>query len=162
MKNAKRFSCDASLLTVLEDKHSNVLNLGRNSRTVTPKLKLALDIRDETCCFPGCRCKRYVHYHHVKHWSNFGATEPNNLLKLCRHHHALLHEDHYSIEPREQTAGNQQKWIFRTPMGEVIEPSPAFPSNNIESPEMPQNFPKVLKRMLDCQIQKQMNWQRKK
>ena len=141
-----------------------MLNLGRKVRTVTPKLKLALDIRDETCCFPGCCCKRYVHYHHVKHWSNSGSTEPNNLLKLCRHHHALLHEDHYSIEPREQTEDNNQRWIFKTPLGEVIEPSSALPSSkskSIESPEMPKNFPKVLKRMLDCQYQKQMSWQRK-
>ncbi len=70
LENAKRFSCDASLLTVLEDEDGNILNLGRNSRTVSPTLKRALDIRDETCLFPGCCESRYVDFHHITHWAN--------------------------------------------------------------------------------------------
>ncbi len=70
LENAKRFSCDASLLTVLEDENGNILNLGRNSRTVSPTLKRALDLRDETCRFPGCCESRYVDFHHINHWAN--------------------------------------------------------------------------------------------
>ena len=66
--NAKRFSSDASLYTVLEDKYGNVLNVGRRTRTVGPVLKRALDLRDSTCRFPGCCCNKYVDFHHIQHW----------------------------------------------------------------------------------------------
>jgi hypothetical protein len=114
---------------VLEDKHGNVLYQGRNLRTPSPKLKLALNIRDETCCFPGCTCKKYVDYHHVLFWGHNGFTDPDNLLKLCRFHHTLLHLGIFKIEPRKQTDDNHQKWIFKTAMGAVIEPSRRRPNS---------------------------------
>ncbi|NQZ12238.1 MAG: DUF222 domain-containing protein [Algicola sp.] len=83
MENAKRLSCDASLLTVLED-NGDVLNISRNTRTIPPTLSRALNIRDETCRFPGCCESRYVDFHHIEHWCNYGETKKDNLVKLCR------------------------------------------------------------------------------
>ena len=60
----------AYLLTVLEDKEGNVLNLGRKTRVISLVLKWELDIRDETCRFPGCCESRYVDFHHIEHWAN--------------------------------------------------------------------------------------------
>jgi hypothetical protein len=51
---ARRLGCDASLYTVLEDENGNVLNVGRKTRVIPPLIKRAIDIRDETCRFPGC------------------------------------------------------------------------------------------------------------
>jgi hypothetical protein len=51
---ARRLGCDASLYTVLEDANGNVLNVGRKTRVIPPLIKRAIDIRDETCRFPGC------------------------------------------------------------------------------------------------------------
>lgn len=97
-ENAKRLSCDASLLTVLQDKDGNVLNIGRKTRTVPPHISRALDIRDETCRFPGCTCSDYVDFHHIQHWANGGETSKGNLIKLCRTHHRLLHSGLFTIE----------------------------------------------------------------
>lgn len=51
---ARRLACDATLVTVLEDKSSKVLNIGRRARTVPAHIKRALSIRDKTCRVPGC------------------------------------------------------------------------------------------------------------
>ena len=126
MANAKRLSCDASLLTVVKDKNGNVLNLGRTVRLVTPALKRALDIRDETCRFPGCCQSRYVDFHHIQHWAEGGETKPSNLIKLCRFHHRAIHSGLFSIE----VAGTEQNphFIFKTPTGQVMEPDSGLPT----------------------------------
>ena len=66
--NAKKFSSDASLYAVMEDKYGNVLNVGRKTRTVGTALKRALDLRDCTCRFPGCCANKYVDFHHILYW----------------------------------------------------------------------------------------------
>ncbi len=119
MKTAKRIGSDASILTVLENKYGEVLNHGRNTRTITGPLKRAIDIRDETCRFPGCCNNLYVDIHHIMFWSNGGETEADNLIKLCRFHHHLLHRGHYSIE--FQRNNSERPWLFKTPMGKIIE-----------------------------------------
>ena len=96
---ARRLSCDASLLTVLEDEHGEVLNIGRKSRTVPYRMRKALEMRDPCCQFPGCTRKKGLDAHHVRHWADGGETRMDNLLNLCRHHHSLLHRDAYSIKP---------------------------------------------------------------
>jgi hypothetical protein len=125
MANAKRFSSDASLYTVLEDKYGDVLNIGRKTRTISPPLARALHIRDQTCCFPGCCANKYVDFHHVTHWIDGGETNPDNLIKLCRFHHRQLHQGHYSITLQPDDS-DKQKWTFKTATGEVIEPSPSL------------------------------------
>ena len=71
MKNAKRQGCDASLVTVLKNKYGDILNHGRNTRTVAGPLKRAIEIRDETCRFPGCCNNLYVDIHHILFWFSF-------------------------------------------------------------------------------------------
>ena len=53
VKTVKRLSCDASLITILEDEQGEVLNIGRKARTVPASMRRALDVRDKTCRFPG-------------------------------------------------------------------------------------------------------------
>ncbi|NQZ07003.1 MAG: DUF222 domain-containing protein [Algicola sp.] len=126
--NAKRFSCDASILTAVEDKYGNVLNLGRKTRTVSPTLKRALDIRDTSCRFPGCCANKYVDFHHIQHWCNGGETEPDNLIKLCRFHHDQLHQSYYTIHLQQQSDKNYgHKWLFIAATGEVIAPNSVLP-----------------------------------
>ena len=73
-QTAKRLSCDASLVTVLEDEEGRVLNIGRRTRTVPASIGRALSLRDSTCRFPGCCASRYVDVHHIKHWADGGET----------------------------------------------------------------------------------------
>lgn len=128
MENAKRFSCDASLLTVLEDKDGNVLNVGRKTRTIPTALVRALDVRDETCQFPGCCESHYVDFHHVKHWANFGETKMDNLIKLCRFHHRALHAGLYNIEAKGKKQNLQ--FILRNAAGKVMEQNPRLPQSD--------------------------------
>ena len=95
--SARRLACDTALLTVLEDTHGNVLNVGRKTRTVSPALRRALTIRDQGCRFPGCTESRFVDAHHIHHWCDGGETKLENLVLLCRRHHRLVHEQGYEI-----------------------------------------------------------------
>jgi hypothetical protein len=73
------------------------LKLGRKTRVLSPALRRALTARDRGCRFPGCASRRFVDAHHIEHWANGGATDLDNLVQLCGHHHRLLHEGRYGI-----------------------------------------------------------------
>jgi hypothetical protein len=132
LDTAKRLSCDASLVTVLEDDKGNVLNIGRRSRIVPPSIKRALDIRDGGCRFPGCGCTRYVDAHHIKHWANGGETRLNNLITLCRFHHRQLHQGEFTITP------DGHDFTFSNRRGIKILPTfrPQFPDQENVSAEI--------------------------
>ena len=94
---ARRLSCDASLVTVLEDDAGNVLNVGRRSRTVPSSIRRALRERDGVCRYPGCHESEYVDAHHIHHWADGGETRLDNLVTLCRFHHRQLHRGCFDI-----------------------------------------------------------------
>src|SRR5438477_6006440 len=96
-ETARRLSCDGSLVE-LQERNGELLSLGRKRRTISPALRRALAARDRGCRFPGCESRRFVDGHHVRHWSQGGETNLDNLLSLCRRHHRLLHERGYSVE----------------------------------------------------------------
>ena len=96
-RTARRLSCDASLVTVLEDEAGKVLNVGRRSRTVPAHIRRALLERDGVCRYPGCHESRYVDAHHIKHWADGGDTSLENLVTLCRFHHRQLHRGCYDV-----------------------------------------------------------------
>ena len=130
---ARRLSCDASVITVLEDEQGRVLNIGRKARTVPANISRALSLRDSTCRFPGCCESRYVDAHHIQHWADGGETSLDNLVTLCRYHHRQLHAGSYSITVVQSSAGQQLQ--FATPSGRTIETShfPQFPDVSAET-----------------------------
>lgn len=91
-ETARRLSCDASLVTIIENEKGEPLNVGRKTRTIPPAIRRALHSRDRGCRFPGCSFKRFVDGHHVKHWAHGGETKLSNLVTLCRFHHRQVHE----------------------------------------------------------------------
>ena len=93
---ARRLACDASLVRLLE-RDGVPLRLGRKTRVISAALKRALNARDGGCRFPGCASRRFVDAHHIEHWARGGATDLDNLVQLCSHHHRLLHEGSYAI-----------------------------------------------------------------
>ena len=74
-----------------------MLDVGRKTRTISPSVRRALEVRDRGCRFPGCGL-RFTDAHHIKHWADGGETALSNLLLLCSHHHRLLHEEGWSVE----------------------------------------------------------------
>src|SRR5262245_41541828 len=97
-ETARRFACDASVITLVENGDGEPLNVGRKTRTISAPLRRLLTARDKGCRFPGCCNSRYIDFHHVKHWANGGETKPSNLISLCRFHHHAVHEGGFRIE----------------------------------------------------------------
>ena len=96
-ERARRLCCDGSVMPILEAAHGEILGIGRKTRTVPPALRRALKRRDGGCRFPGCRQRRWVDAHHIRHWAHGGETRLDNLVLLCRRHHTCVHEGGYTI-----------------------------------------------------------------
>jgi hypothetical protein len=120
-ETCRRLACDAALVVMRHDAEGNVLDVGRRTRTIPPALRRALDHRDPTCRFPGCRV-RCGEGHHVEHWADGGETKLGNLVKLCRRHHRAVHEEGFRIE---LATGGEVK--FYRPDGRRVEEAPALP-----------------------------------
>lgn len=115
-ETARRLCCDATVQTLYEN-DGRVLDVGRRRRTITPRLRKALEQRDKTCRFPGCHRKRFRQGHHIVFWGHGkkGKTERANCVLLCFFHHRLVHEGGYRIE------GNPEGHLtFIRPDGRVV------------------------------------------
>ena len=123
-ETVRRLTCDAALITAVEDSAGKVLNVGRKTRAIPPSIRRALSIRDQGCRVPGCCESRYVDAHHVQHWCDGGETSLDNLVLLCRHHHRLLHQGAFRIERTSGRQGSARisriEFIFRRPDGQEI------------------------------------------
>lgn len=97
IETVRRLACDGSLITVVEDEQGSPLDVGRKHRAVPTPLRRALLARDRCCAFPGCRSRRWLHAHHIRHWADGGSTALENLVLLCSHHHRLVHEGGFAI-----------------------------------------------------------------
>lgn len=97
----RRVCCDAELIPVVLGTNSEVLDVGRASRLVTPGIRIALTQRDGGCVFPGCDVRPdSCDAHHIVPWWAGGPTSLSNLALLCHHHHAL-------VEPAKFTTRDQ-------------------------------------------------------
>jgi hypothetical protein len=87
------YLCDCAVGRVLMRGKSEVLDLGRRTRLITPSLRRALKIRDRTCVEPGCNLPAtYCDGHHIIHWTKHGPTNLPNLELRCRRHHLRQHQ----------------------------------------------------------------------
>jgi Domain of unknown function (DUF222)/HNH endonuclease len=118
---ARRLTCDASVVEAVE-RDGKTLSMGRKTRTIAPALRRALQIRDKCCTFPGCTQRYHLDSHHVEHWADGGATDIENLTRLCRYHHRLLHEGGFSV--RGNRSGG---FTFFEPSGKPIPQAPRQP-----------------------------------
>jgi hypothetical protein len=118
----RRLACDASVVTVWEGPDGSVLDVGRKTRTVPTPIRRALTARDLRCRFPGCSARR-CDAHHITHWADGGATSLDNLMLLCRRHHALVHEGCLEVERDALGA-----LTFVRPDGRVVDIAPPPPA----------------------------------
>jgi len=94
----RRIGCDAGITRVITDAASIPLDVGRESRTVTPGQWTALVARDRGCAFPGCtRPPEWCIAHHIVHWADGGPTDLDNLVLLCGHHHRVIHHHGWQV-----------------------------------------------------------------
>jgi hypothetical protein len=73
--------------------------VGREQRLFTRRQRIGLAARDGGCRWPDCeRPPGWTEAHHVDHWKrDHGDTTLDNGILLCRHHHLLLHDNHWEI-----------------------------------------------------------------
>jgi hypothetical protein len=114
-ETARRLSCDAGVIEVIEDERGVPLSVGRKRRTIAGALKRALHRRDKTCTFPGCTHRIFLEGHHIQHWADGGETSLMNTALLCGLHHRHVHEYGYTLEL--DADGRPQ---FRDPHGRLV------------------------------------------
>ncbi|MCZ7533854.1 MAG: HNH endonuclease [Acidimicrobiia bacterium] len=89
----RRIICDSAVVRIILDSEGEPLNVGRQSRTVTPAIRRALDLRDGGCIWNGCDAPpSWCDAHHLIHWVDGGETSLTNMVLLCRRHHRAAHE----------------------------------------------------------------------
>lgn len=82
--------CDA-ICEVWLERNGQPLGVGRATRTISRRLRRALEHRDHCCVVPGCGATRGLHAHHIVHWEDGGVTELSNLVLVCPYHHRAHH-----------------------------------------------------------------------
>jgi len=88
----ERILCDCKVSRILTDGRSQVIDVGRATRTVGIALWNALVARDRHCTESGCvRGPGDCEAHHIVHWSKGGPTTLDNLKLLCWEHHRQQH-----------------------------------------------------------------------
>jgi hypothetical protein len=87
---ADYLSCDSTVRYLLL-RHGNPVAMGRREHTVNPRLRTVVEHRDGGCRVPGCDYSRWLHIHHIRHWTKGGPTDPENLCALCPVHHRMVH-----------------------------------------------------------------------
>ena len=111
-ETARRLACDATVVALVEGAGGAALDVGRRRRTPPSRLRRALRRRDGGCRFPGCGHRRFLHAHHIRHWSKGGETKLTNLILLCSRHHRLVHEGGYGVETPVANV-----FVFLDPLG---------------------------------------------
>jgi Domain of unknown function (DUF222) len=97
----RRLMCDADISRVVTRGDSEILDVGRASRTATAAQRRALTIRDGGCLFPGCdRPPGWCQAHHIIWWDNEGPTDLANLCLLCSRHHHEIHRRRFNIQAK--------------------------------------------------------------
>ena len=93
-----KHACDGGVIPVLFTDDGQSLNLGRSQRLHNSRQRVAIAVRDGGCRFPECeRPPGWCEVHHITDFAHGGATDLADGLLLCRHHHMLVHNNHWRI-----------------------------------------------------------------
>ncbi|NQX12751.1 DUF222 domain-containing protein [Microbacteriaceae bacterium VKM Ac-2855] len=77
-----------------------VTSVERMLRTPPKQMRLFIELRADTCMFPGCiRPASKAEIDHAIEWRNGGHTATKNLLPLCVAHHHVRHGDRWTYIP---------------------------------------------------------------
>ena len=112
----RALGCDAEFLAAVLDANGNLLDCGRLNRLFTGKTRLALELRDRGCAWPGCdRPISWTQAHHIVSWLDGGETKPLNGVLLCPFHHREIEKGEWTVAIREHRAWfRPPKWIDPT------------------------------------------------
>lgn len=94
---ARFLACDAQV-RIAAYQAGALVGISPVERTVSRPLRLSIERRDQGCAHPMCEQRRWLHIHHIQHWTDGGPTVPSNLVALCSRHHRELHCGEFSLE----------------------------------------------------------------
>ncbi|MFP5417366.1 MAG: DUF222 domain-containing protein [Actinomycetes bacterium] len=119
----RQWLCDADIMPAVLGAGSQILDVGRTRRLVTPAIRAALELRDGGCIFVGCdKGPSACHAHHLVPWWAGGVTALHNLVLACPHHHGIL-------EPsRDPTADRWRARLRADGVPEVLPPRRVDPT----------------------------------
>ena len=104
VEQALRLADQASIGWLVHNSVGGVLNWGQARRCASPSQVNALIARDNGCCFPGCDVPpEWSDRHHIREWQHGGPTDIDNLVLLCRYHHARHLQNGWTIQMRNGT-----------------------------------------------------------
>lgn len=113
--------CNGIFRMIEIDETGTPLRMGRASRLATADQRRAVFARDGGCVFPGCGAPaRECDVHHVRHWSNGGPTDVENLATLCRFHHSVTHTNGWAMARHDATAAEPHHFEWTTPTGATV------------------------------------------
>jgi hypothetical protein len=96
---AEQHICDTGIVPIHFTDDGETLRLGVTRRLFTARQRDALAARDGGCRFPNCdRPASWCEAHHRIPWKQGGPTDIEDGLLLCRHHHILIHDNHWMID----------------------------------------------------------------
>ena len=91
-EHLRRIACQADLIPQVLGTQGEVLDQGRVRRLFDRAQRRLLLRRDKGCTYPGCdRPAAWARAHHVLHWFDGGASDPDNAALLCQRHHTVVH-----------------------------------------------------------------------
>ncbi|WNG85461.1 DUF222 domain-containing protein [Mycobacterium sp. ITM-2016-00317] len=115
VEQRRYLSCDATC-EVWFERDGQVIGSGRTTRTISRRLRRALEYRDRSCVVPGCGATKGLHAHHLQHWEDGGPTDLDNLVLICPFHHRLHHRGGITLTgPADQLVVTDQR-------GRTLEP----------------------------------------
>ena len=102
-ESVQRLAADAMVTEVTVDEAGRILDLGRRVRTVSPRMRRELNLRDRRCQHPGCQVPATDCIpHHLRPWWAGGRTTLANLRLYCERHHPRLHPENARFRRRDR------------------------------------------------------------
>lgn len=87
----------------------DVTRVAHARRTIPAHLRSAVEARDIECAVPGCNRRRDLEIDHIVPFAAGGPTSLDNLVRLCKWHHAQKTHHGWSLEG----APGAREWVFR-------------------------------------------------
>ncbi|MCG7606839.1 MULTISPECIES: HNH endonuclease signature motif containing protein [Mycobacterium] len=122
--------CDATC-EVWFERRGQPIGVGRATRTVSRRLRRALEHRDRCCVVPGCGATRGLHAHHIVHWEDGGRTDLDNLVLVCPYHHRAHHQGGITI------TGPARRLVVTDPTGKRLDAGSLARPPTTPSPQVP-------------------------
>lgn len=113
----RRLCCDAEISRMVVDGPSQILDIGRETRTWNRAQRRAARFRHgNQCAVRGCD-RRITEIHHLVFWRNGGETCIENAIPLCSRHHHMVHDGGWTIDWNVKTGIT----TFAGPLGQVLQ-----------------------------------------